>query len=51
MKIVHINREVIRRDNDRKVFADLLRAKMEDRIRRRAQKKYAALLERQRTKS
>jgi len=44
MKIVHINRPQIRQDNDRKLLAELMRARMQRNARQWAEKKYAAQL-------
>jgi hypothetical protein len=49
MKVVHINRPKIKKDQERADFAAILRAKWDEMGRRRAQKKYAALQEKQRT--
>lgn len=43
MKVVHINRPKIQQDEERLAFAVILRAKWEERGRRKAEKMYAAL--------
>lgn len=49
MKVVSINRQKIVKDQERSDFAAILQAKWETQARKRAQKKYAALQEKQRT--
>lgn len=49
MKVVHINKQKIQKDQERADFAAILQAKWEQQGRKRAQKKYAALQEKQRT--
>ena len=49
MKVIHINRPKIQKDNASLEAAALLRAKWERRTRERIQKKYAALKEQPRS--
>lgn len=49
MKVVHINKPKIQQDQERMDFAAFLTAKWKERSRRKVEKKYAALQEKQRT--
>ena len=49
MKVVHINKSKIVKDQERIDFANFLCAKWKERTRRRVEKIYAALQEKQRT--
>lgn len=45
MKVVHINRPKIKKEQECSDYANILVAKWKERSRRNAEKKYAALLE------